>query len=160
LGYEVDPGIAQTLDQVVGVPDFIQVILHGLTLVLVLHPICAGLAFLTFLLSLIALILLVFSSRHHSRAHTVGICALISGIITAVLTTVSAIVDIVIVSVARGRIDDVGFELSVDYGNAVWLSLIGAILSWVSVVILSSVICGCCGIRWRPGGFRYVAMPY
>ena len=153
LGYDVDPSILA----LTGYPDLIEAVLHGLTLILVLHPICAVLAFIALSLSITSLLMLLFSSSHHTHAHGLAICSLVVASIKTVLNTLSAIIDIVIVAVARDKVGELtDFTFVVGWGDAVWMSLAAAILSWISVVLLSAAVCGCCGLRWRPGGYRFV----
>ena len=151
LGYDVDPGILE----LTGHPEVIEALLHSLVTVLVIHPVSVGLVFATLVLSLLSLLSLFYAPQYRTRAHKLAVAALVFGVLAALLTTLSAIFDISLVAVARDRIGELSDnEFVVSWGNAVWMALVAAILSWVSVVVLSSLVCGCCGQRWRPGGFR------
>jgi hypothetical protein len=114
----------------------IQIVLQGLFVVLVLHPISAGLSFLTFVNSLFL------------GSHSVSIAALFFAIVTALLTTVIFVIDLVIVLVAKSKIGDITVaHLTADFGNAIWMVLVAVIVTWTAVVLLSARACYCCGVR-------------
>lgn len=117
-------------------PVIIQVVLQGLFVVLVLHPISAGLSFITFINSLFL------------GSHAVSISALFFAIVTALLSTTVFVIDLVIVLVAKSRIGDIKVaHLAIDFGNAIWMVLVAVIATWTAVVLLSARACYCCGIR-------------
>ena len=114
----------------------VQIVLQGLFVVLVLHPISAGLSFLTFVNSLFL------------GSHAVSIAALFFAIVTALLTTVIFVIDLVIVVVAKSKVGDITVaHLAVDFGNAIWMVLVAVIVTWTAVVLLSARACYCCGVR-------------
>lgn len=117
-------------------PSIIQIVLQGLFVILVLHPISAGLSFITFLNSLFL------------GSHAVSISALFFAIVTALVSTVVFAIDLVIVVVAKSRIGEITVaHLAVDFGNAIWLMLVGVIMTWTAVALLSARACYCCGVR-------------
>jgi len=131
LGYSVDSSILQLTGQA----QLVQAVLEGLVIVLVLHPIVASLCFLTLLSSLFA------------RWHGCAVLSLVLVIITAILTSVLCAVDIAIVAVAKSKIGDISeFSFEVGWGNAPWMSLVATILLWAVVLVLSAMVCGCCGV--------------
>ncbi|KAL0956730.1 hypothetical protein HGRIS_002849 [Hohenbuehelia grisea] len=91
-------------------------LLHNLTKVLVLHPIAAGLAGLSFLFGLCG------ASYH--RFGTI-MMTLLSGL-AFLLTLVVWVIDMVLFGIARHRFRDEGFFAQ--YGNANWLTL-GALVA-------------------------------
>lgn len=132
LGYDVNESILELTGQ----PQLIQAVLEGLTAVLILHPISAGLALLTLLPGLFL------------GSHPLSILALVLCIVTALVTTVSCAVDIALVAVAKNKIPSLTSGLfEVAFGNAPWITLAAVVLTWVAVVLLSAVVCECCGLR-------------
>ncbi|KLO13665.1 pali-domain-containing protein [Schizopora paradoxa] len=131
LGYDVDNDVLS----LIGDPSIIQIALKGLLFVLVLHPICAVVNFLT-------LAFAVFS-----RQHCMAIFALVLAIITAILTTLAAVIDIALVAVAKNKVGSISeFSFTVGWGNAPWMTLVAAIFLWIVVVLYSTMLCGCCGV--------------
>lgn len=76
-----------------------------------LHPVAAGLAFITFLQSLFL------------GTHGVSIFALITCILTAIVSSVTLAADITLVVVAKGKLKDLSslVDFEVAFGNAVWM---------------------------------------
>lgn len=137
LGYNVSSFI--DLDEAGISPDIVAVVQDALFVVLVLHPVSAGLAFLS----------LIFSLFLASRA--LSIINLILTILNALVATVSMAIDLTLVLVARSRLASLGtFSIAIDFGNGVWLIVAGVILIWINVVLLSARACYCLGVR-RPG---------
>ncbi|KAL4244957.1 pH-response regulator palI/RIM9 [Abortiporus biennis] len=134
LGYTVP----EDLLDLTGFPEAAGAVVKALTVLLVLHPVCAILAFLAMFTSL-------FLS---SKAMT--IISLILSIALALVAGAVFAVDLAIEIIARNDIAPlVGPTVIVGWGNAVWLALIGVALTWVSVILLSIVSCRCCGYRKR-----------
>jgi hypothetical protein len=122
LGYTFD----STLLDVTGLDDLGNVIVHGLTLVLILHPIACVLTFITFLVSLHAV------ARVHRVTSfiTTGI-----GIFAAILTTIVFLIDVILVAVARSRIRNASDgAITITWGNAVWMTLGATIALWAACV--------------------------
>ena len=127
----------------VGDAQILQIVLEGLTFILILHPICAGLACVAATISLF------------SHIHGFAILTLVLSITTALLTSVSCAVDIAIVAVAMNKVKTLSqFDFKVLWGNAPWMSLVAAVLIWIVVVLFSAVLCGCCGVS-RDYWMRY-----
>jgi len=137
IGPQIGYTIPSNLISLTGLdPSIVQIVLQGLFVILVLHPISAGLSFITFLNSLFL------------GSHAVSISALFFAIVTALVSTVVFVIDLVIVVVAKSRIGEITVaHLAVDFGNAIWLMLVGVILTWTAVVLLSARACYCCGVR-------------
>ncbi|KAJ3575272.1 hypothetical protein NP233_g1199 [Leucocoprinus birnbaumii] len=135
LGYEV-PSAVQSL---IGVSnDVVNAVEVSLRVVLVLHPVAAGLAFVAFITSLFL------------ASHAVSILTLFISIVAALLVTIVFGIDLALVLVARNQVknlEDLNFE--VDFGNGVWMVLAALILIWVSVILLSARACYCCGVVRR-----------
>ncbi|OCB85105.1 hypothetical protein A7U60_g7730 [Sanghuangporus baumii] len=134
LGYEVNEQILALTGQ----DELLSILLKGLTVILILHPICAVLTLLALLPSLLSYI------------HAFAILSLIVTVASAIIASISTAVDIAIVAIAMDRVGDVTtFHFAVEWGNAPWMSLVAAVLLWVVVILQSVVVCGCCGVGQR-----------
>lgn len=117
-------------------PSIVQILLKGLVVILVLHPVAAGFSFITFFNSLFL------------GSHAVSILALFFAIVTALLSTAVFAVDLVLVLFAKSKVKDITVgNFEVDWGNAVWMMLVAVILTWTAVGLLSARACYCCGVR-------------
>ncbi|TDL18061.1 hypothetical protein BD410DRAFT_901114 [Rickenella mellea] len=138
LGYKLDATASAAILELTGQPQLINAVLKSLTVILILHPISAGLCLLTLLLSF-----WFFMSENHCAS----ILALIFALVNALLTTISCAVDIAIVAVARSRVPGLtGGLFGVGFGNAPWMTLVAVVFVWIAVVLLSGVSCDCLGI--------------
>lgn len=139
LGYDIEPDVLSIL----GFPPALsEDLLDALKLLLVLHPISAGLAFLTLFLAIFV----------HSQGMTV--LALIFAVVTAIVGSVSLGADLALIIIAKNKIhDELGTLLSVSFGDAVWMIVAAVALSWTAVVTLSAIACRCCGIRRKHGWY-------
>jgi len=135
LGYTVPADVVSLLKLPSAVVDILLAVVAA---VLVLHPIAAGLSFLAFLNSLFL------------GSHGVSIFALIWSIATALISTIVFVVDLVIVVIAKSKVKGIrgtiGQNITVDWGNAVWMMLVGVIFTWTAVFLLSARACYCCGV--------------
>jgi hypothetical protein len=91
LGYSLSDPI--NIASFIGQPTLTATVEKALTVILVLHPICAGLAFTLFVLSWI-------------KNHATGIVALINAILLAIVGSVSLAIDLALVVVAKNRVPD------------------------------------------------------
>jgi hypothetical protein len=134
LGYTIDPRIIAV---VTNEPDLANLILKGLTILLVLHPVAAGLAFLT---------LVPVTASCFVYHQLPWIISLILSVPTAIVSSVVFAADLAIVIVARNKIKDVSaIHVSIDFGNAVWMVLVSTLFTWIAMVLLSARVCRCCG---------------
>lgn len=105
----------------------------------VLHPIAGFLALLCFIAALA-------QALRPMIPHAIPICTLLISIIPAVATTVVFVIDIVLVVVARAKVEEATNNgLTVNWGNAVWMTAGSIVAMWLSVIGLSAVACGCFG---------------
>jgi len=126
LGFTVTPELHALLSTI-NQNDLVDVIQKALSVVLVLHPVVCGLAFLAFFFSIIAIL------RRHTRFW--DLLATIVGVFAAVLTTLVFIIDIVFVSIARSKLHhSTSGDATVAWGNAVWMTLAAAICTWIACV--------------------------
>lgn len=134
LGYVVAPDLLA----LTGYPQLAGVVLKGLTVLLVLHPVCAGLAFLCMFTSLFL------------ASPCMTVTSLIFSIFTAIVSSVTLAADLALEIEARQRVGPLtNNAVSVGWGNGVWMILAAVVLTWISVILLSAVACSCCGYRRR-----------
>jgi len=134
LGYNVPEDILA----LTGYPQVANIALEGLTFLLVLHPICAGLSGIGMFTSLFL------------SSQCMTVFSLVSTIFTAIIGTVALAADLSLEIVARDEASPLtGGAVSVGWGNGVWMVLVAVFCSWVSVILLSAVACSCCGVRPR-----------
>ncbi|GJE91351.1 SUR7/PalI family protein [Phanerochaete sordida] len=139
LGYDVPPDVLSLIGFPVAVS---QDLLDALKVLLVLHPVSAGLSFVT----------LFFSVFVRSQAMTV--LALIFAVVAAIVGSVSLGADLALIIVATDKVhDELGSLLSVTFGPAVWMVVAAVALSWIGVITLSAIACRCCGIRRKHGWY-------
>ncbi|KAI0341731.1 pali-domain-containing protein [Trametopsis cervina] len=127
LGYNFDSNVQSALRQTGFDPNAIS---KGLTAVLVLHPITCGFAFLFLLASLYAL-----SRRTVGLRRGLSCCVVLLGLLTALLSTVIFLIDVILVAVVRSRIKkDTDGIVSLGWGNAVWMTLGATVALWLALV--------------------------
>jgi hypothetical protein len=106
------------------------------TIALVLNPIATGLTFLTFVLSL-----LLLCAKQGTPQRIGSIVVLICCILAVTLTTIAFLVDIIVTSILRNKVSDATDGLVfVNYGNAIWLTLVATIALWFAIAG------ACCGV--------------
>jgi hypothetical protein len=134
LGYTVDP---KFIEVVTNEPELADIILKVLTVLLVLHPIAAGLAFLT-LLPVIA-----SCCVYH---HAPWIISLVLSVPTAIISTIVFAADLALVIVAKHKLKEQHtVNLTISYGNGVWIVLVSTFFTWVAMFLLAARVCYCCG---------------
>ncbi|CAE6520624.1 unnamed protein product [Rhizoctonia solani] len=128
LGYDIDSQLLQSL----GLDNLDNLISRGLTLVLVLHPIACGLAFLALLF---ALMLLCRPARLASAM------ALVFSVLAAILATIAFAIDVALTTIAKNKVSDAtDGNLKVTYGAVPWMTLGAMVALWAATVG------ACCGI--------------
>ena len=134
MGYE----IPQTIVDISGYPQLVEAVLKGLTVLLILHPIVAALSFIGAATSLFL------------DTHAMLIISLIFTTLNSFLSSVVLAADLAIIIIAKQRIPGLtGGDLAVEWGNGTYMVLIGVVLSWLGVILLSIPVCGCCGVSDR-----------
>lgn len=117
-------------------PVVIQAVQQSLLVVLVLHPIAAGLVFLAAFASLFL------------GSHAFSIFVLVLTIIAAILATVVLGVDLALVLTAKNQLADLNrFDVEIVFGNGIWMMVVAVALVWLAVILLSARACYCCGVR-------------
>jgi len=134
LGYTIDPTF---LAVVTNEPDLANLILKALTILLILHPIAACLAFIT-------AIPVIASCCVYHRA--TWIISLVLSVPTAIVSTIVFAADLALVIVARHKLKQQHkVNITISFGNGVWIVLVGMLFTWAALVLLSARACGCCG---------------
>jgi len=119
-----------------GNPSLTNTILQWITVLLIIHIVCAAMA----------LVCMVISFFGASQRMTV--LALIVSLLTLVLGSVALAADLALVIVARDRVQFVeDGVVDVGWGNGVWMVTAATALTWFSFFLLCAVACRCCGIR-------------
>jgi SUR7/PalI family len=109
------------------IDDLANVIDGALTFALVLHPILCGLAFLAMICATAA------AFRQHRG---LGVCALLLAGFTALLATISFIIDLCLVATTKSRVEHISDNLHVGWGAITWMTLTAAICLWIGSVTL------------------------
>ncbi|KAF5365598.1 hypothetical protein D9758_003236 [Tetrapyrgos nigripes] len=121
LGYTIDSRVAETLH----VDDITDLISRTTTAALVLHPIVSVFTFRQ-------------ASSRRAWLFTLGI-----GILAALFTTIVFLIDVILVAVVRNHVNDrTDGDLTLDWGNAVWMSLGATIALWLGLTGTCAGICG------------------
>jgi xanthine/uracil permease len=97
-----------------------------------------ALTFVTLLISLF-----VFRRGSNGTSRLPSLLALVLGIITAILTTIVFIIDVSLVAVVRSHVHkDTEGALTLNWGNAVWMTLAAVLLLWFANVGSCAGVCG------------------
>jgi len=114
-----------------------NLILKGLSVLLVLHPVAASLALLT---------LLPVTASCFVYHHLPWIISLVLSVPTAIVSTAVLGADLALVIVARNKVKDQStVNVSIDFGNGVWMALVSTLFTWIAMVLLAARVCRCCG---------------
>jgi len=145
LGFTVSPELEQALSAV-NEAQLVSTIQKALSVVLILHPIACAITFLALLFSILAILL--------RKTRLWDLLATGTGIVAAVLSSIVFIIDIVFCAIAKSKLHTKTQGIAtVNWGNAVWLTLVAAILTWIAIVG------ACCGVirgrRERKQAERY-----
>lgn len=137
FGPELGYTVPEEIRALIGIPaSAINAAETTLRVVLVLHPVAAGLAFVTFLSALFL------------ASHAVSIVTLFLAIVTGLLSTIVFAIDLALVLVVKAGIKKAqGLSFTVQFGDGVWMVLAAVISTWIAVGFLSARACYCCGVR-------------
>ena len=131
VGYQIPDSILE----ITKYPELAKGVLKALTALLVLHPIVAAFSFVGAITSLFL------------DAHAMLIISLVFTIVNTFLSSIVFAADLAINIIARDRVPSLtGGSFDVEWGNGMWLVLVGVALSWLGVILLSIPVCGCCGV--------------
>ncbi|KAI0776296.1 hypothetical protein BD413DRAFT_528110 [Trametes elegans] len=131
LGYTIpDEVLALT-----GFPALVQDVGKGVTALLVLHLVAAALAFVGASTSLFL------------ESHALCILSLVTTVFTLLVGLVVFGVDLALILVGKERVGPLtDFNYVANWGPALWMVLAGVILSFVGMILMSIVVCECCGV--------------
>ncbi|KAH8832285.1 actin cortical patch SUR7/pH-response regulator pali [Flagelloscypha sp. PMI_526] len=145
LGYTFDQQFDAVIEQVPGLnlnaETLRSTISTATTVALVLHVVAAALALLTFLITL--------CSCRRNANKGVATCGVLVGVVTALLTTAVAVVDIVFIVIARQKLAEQAQTkdaVTANYGNGPWMMVAAAVAAWIVVI---GTCCDCCSARKR-----------
>ncbi|KAJ4488107.1 pali-domain-containing protein [Lentinula aciculospora] len=142
LGYSLDSTVASALS--IGSNELANVVSETTTAALVLHPIACAMTFLTLFVSLFML-----RRGSNGTARLPSLMTLGAGILATLLTTVVFLIDVIVVAVVRDHVkDNTNGIVTLDWGNAGWMTLGATIALWLSMVITCGGVCAC-GLRNR-----------
>ncbi|RPD57782.1 hypothetical protein L226DRAFT_163462 [Lentinus tigrinus ALCF2SS1-7] len=134
LGYTIPEDILN----LTGYPALVDDVADGVTAVLVLHLVAAGLAFVG-----------VFSSLF-LESNAMCILSLVTSIFTVLVGLVVFGIDLAVILVGKERVGPLtDFNYSANWGPALWLVLVGVVLSFIGMILMSVVVCRCCGVGRR-----------
>ena len=106
---------------------------------LVLHPIACGLTFLALVLSLFML------RRTAGTTRGASLFTLLASLLAALLTTTAFLIDVILVAIVRHRVrKETDGDVSLTWGNAVWMALGATIALWLAIL---GATCGLFQIR-------------
>lgn len=101
---------------------------NGLTNVMVLHPVAAGLAFISFVLSL-------------TSGLFGGIIAMLAALFTFIVALVVVVCDFVLFSYVRSKIQEANRDSWASYGSGAWCALAGLVVIFIAFVITFVTCC-------------------
>jgi len=150
LGYQFDSATAHALQ----LDDLTNIVSKALTVALVLHPVACGLAFISLVVTIFALLrrrrhFQLYGTESDGRSRFSSIISFAIILLAALFTTIVFIVDVVLVAVARGKIRDaLGDDqfVHLTWGSAVWMTLVAALALWFALL---ATACPSCGSRLR-----------
>ncbi|EAU88452.1 hypothetical protein CC1G_11924 [Coprinopsis cinerea okayama7 len=152
LGYTID----ETVARVLRAEDIRDLVSRTTTAAFVLNPIATGLTFFAFVVSLFmlrrdtAFSQSRFGSTTVKTTRTSRIASFVTfalGLLAALAATTAFLINVVIVAVVRNRLSDATDSVTLNWGNAVWMTLGAAVALWIAVI---GAIWGvCCGGRRR-----------
>ncbi|CAK5277452.1 unnamed protein product [Mycena citricolor] len=134
LGYTFDGPVSQAL-HVSGIENTIS---RSLTGALALNIVVVVLTFITLLISLFML-----RRGRNGTSRLPSLLALGAGLLTALLTTILFLIDVILVALVRNRVKkDTDGAVNLNWGNAVWMTLAATVLLWIATVGACAGVCG------------------
>ncbi|KAI0629025.1 hypothetical protein C8Q77DRAFT_331203 [Trametes polyzona] len=131
LGYSIPPEVLA----LTGFPALVQDVGKGVTVLLVLHLVAAALAFVGVFTSLFL------------ESHAFCIVSLVTTVFTLLVGLIVFGVDLALILVGKSRVGPLtDFNYVANWGPALWMVLAGVILSFIGMILMSVVVCECCGV--------------
>lgn len=141
IGYK--PADVMTDVEQTSYSDYSRKVTHGLTKVMILHPIAAGIAFLAFLMAL-------------GSGFFGSLLAAFTSLVTFVVTVVALICDFVLFALIRDNVNDQNSEAHAYYSVGIWCVLVAGIASLLGAII---VFFTCCSARLHKRRNRHSTVP-
>lgn len=123
--------------------DYSRKVTYGLTKVMILHPIAAGIAFLAFLMAL-------------GSGFFGSLLAAFTSLVTFVVTVVALICDFVLFAIIRDNVNDQNNDAHAYYSVGIWTVLVAGIASLLGAII---VFFTCCSARLHKRRNRHSTVP-
>ncbi|KAI0292760.1 hypothetical protein BC826DRAFT_1018024 [Russula brevipes] len=74
------------------------------------------------------------------------VISLVLSVATAIISTLVFAADLALVIVARHKLKSQHtVNVTISFGNGVWIVLVGMLFTWVALILLSARVCRCCG---------------
>jgi len=135
LGYTFDSTVASALH--LDSNELVNIISKTTTAALVLHPIACALTFVTFLVSLFML-----RRGTNGTARLPSLLTLGFGMLATLLTTIVFLIDVILVAVVRKHVkNDTDGDITLNWGNAVWMALGATIALWLAMLGACGGVC-------------------
>jgi uncharacterized membrane protein YozB (DUF420 family) len=113
-----------------------------ITLVLILHPIACVLTFIALIISISNI-----WRRKKLSGRLPYLISLGAILLAAFITTIAFLVDVTFVAVIRKKLsNDTDGDLSLNYGNAVWMTVAAALTLWFATAAACTDVFAC---GWR-----------
>ncbi|KAL5490299.1 hypothetical protein ACEPAI_5132 [Sanghuangporus weigelae] len=130
LGFTFDRTVQNAL-QIAGIDNISDDVTRSVTTALVIHPIACGLAFLALILA----IFMLSSSTPRLGTRVCSGATLAASILSALLTTIVFLIDVIFVAVVRNKLnDEFDGQVRATWGTGTWMVLAAAVLMWLSCV--------------------------
>ncbi len=135
IGPQIGYTIPQEVLDLTGFPAVVDALADGITALLVLHLVSAGLAFIGAFTSLFL------------ESQAMCIASLITSVFTVLIALLVFAVDLALALIGKQRVGPLtDFNYTANWGPAVWMVLAAVILSFVGMILMSVVVCRCCGV--------------
>ncbi|EJF57521.1 hypothetical protein DICSQDRAFT_129426 [Dichomitus squalens LYAD-421 SS1] len=124
LGYTIPNAIAN----LTGFPAIVDDVASALTVLLILHIVAAGLAFIVEVTSLFL------------ESHAMCIISLVTSILTVLIGAAVFGIDLALILVGKSKIGPLTeFNYTLNWGPGLWMVLAGVVLSFVGMILMSVV---------------------
>ncbi|PVF97017.1 hypothetical protein CPB86DRAFT_735665 [Serendipita vermifera] len=141
VGYTIPEAV---ISQIGLSPYLYDLFSNVLSAFLIVHPVVATLTLITIVTSLFPFI------------RATRVLCLILNIISAILSTIVAGIDLSIIIIARNKLAalesapgnpaaSLGLDVAIGFGPAPWMGLMAVFALWLAVVTGSILLCSCCG---------------
>lgn len=127
VGYDVTSVLERTVTGI-DLDGWAADTVDALTNVMVLHPICAGLAFITFVISL-------------TPGTVGGILAMLATLFTFLVTLVVCVIDFVLFGIIKDQVNDSPGNSNAEWGSASWTTLVALVCLFIATILAFFTCC-------------------